>query len=53
MYHFLAEDDYHWITESLCEASSTGENRKDTRVVSILEGGYSLSSVATKVLGGA
>jgi acetoin utilization deacetylase AcuC-like enzyme len=37
MYHFLTEEDFHWITEELCACASWG-------VVSVLEGGYSLSS---------
>jgi acetoin utilization deacetylase AcuC-like enzyme len=52
MYHFLSEDDYHWLTEKLCEASSDGDHKTKSRVVSILEGGYSLSSIASKALGG-
>ena len=52
MYHFLSEDDYHWLTEKLCEASSDVDYKKNTPVVSILEGGYSLSSVMSKALGG-
>lgn len=52
MYHFLSEDDYHWLTEKLCEASSDGDYKKSTPVVSILEGGYSLSSTMSKALGG-
>ena len=41
-YHFLDESDIHWLTAALCEAvSPTGG-----RVISILEGGYSLASTA-------
>jgi hypothetical protein len=40
LYHFLTEQDYHWLTEQLC---ATVEPQKG-RVISILEGGYSLSS---------
>lgn len=36
MYHFLTEDDFHWLTLALCAAAPTA------RVVSVLEGGYSL-----------
>ena len=38
MYHFLTEGDFHWLTEALCETT------RDGRVVSVLEGGYSLES---------
>lgn len=65
MYHFLTEDDYYWLTKSLCDAANhygasvhhtvDGELGGDgghgyyyqgeCRVVSVLEGGYSLSSM--------
>ena len=38
MYHFLTEGDFHWLTQALCDTT------RDGRVVSILEGGYSLES---------
>jgi len=41
MYHFLDETDYHWLTKCLCDCTSDG------RVISVLEGGYSLSSPIT------
>ena len=64
MYHFLREDDFHWVTEQLCHASASASvssntnssssssplepsSSKDIKVVSILEGGYSLGSAAT------
>ena len=46
MYHFLNEDDYHWITEQLCNVPGPGCT--EVKVVSILEGGYSLSSPLPK-----
>ena len=54
MYHFLTEEDYHWLTEALIQASSSGSgsgsDSRQLRVVSVLEGGYSLSSPVVKVL---
>ena len=46
MYHFLNEEDYHWITEQLCNIP--GPDGRDVKVVSVLEGGYSLSSPLPK-----
>ena len=43
-YHFLTEADYHWITSQLCEVAE----REGGKVISVLEGGYSLSSPVTK-----
>ena len=43
-YHFLTEDDYYWITQQLCDIS----NHNNGVVISILEGGYSLSSPIVK-----
>jgi hypothetical protein len=43
-YHFLTEQDYHWITEKLCSVAEAHGGK----VVSILEGGYSLSSPVPK-----
>ena len=40
MYHYLTEQDYHWMTEKLC---SVAENNGG-KVISVLEGGYSLST---------
>lgn len=37
MYHFLGEDDFHWLTKSLSETCP--------RVISVMEGGYSLKPV--------
>lgn len=37
MYHYLNEDDFHWLTRSLKETCP--------RVVSVMEGGYSLKPV--------
>ena len=37
MYHFLSEADFHWLTKSLAETCP--------RVVSVMEGGYSLKPV--------
>lgn len=41
-YHFLVEDDYHWITKELCLISDLQE--PSGSVISILEGGYSLET---------
>lgn len=43
MYHFLDETDLHWLTAQLVDCVE----KNDGRVVSILEGGYSLSSGPT------
>ena len=40
LYHYLTEEDYHWLTEQLC----TTVIPQGGKVISILEGGYSLSS---------
>ena len=48
MYHFLREDDFQWLTEKLIAASGSLSEKKELRVVSVLEGGYSLSSVVAK-----
>jgi lysozyme family protein len=34
LYHYLNEDDFHWLTQRLCETCP--------KVVSVMEGGYSL-----------
>ena len=44
MYHFLTESDFHWLTEQLCETAATCGGR----VLSVLEGGYSLASPLPK-----
>ena len=47
-YHFLSEEDYHWVTEQLCAvADRVGQEehpRGPAAVISILEGGYSLTA---------
>jgi len=43
MYHFLDEDDFHWLTSSVKHTSKS--------VISVLEGGYSLSSPVPKSKG--
>ena len=40
LYHFLTENDFHWLTEQLCNVASLSNGK----VISILEGGYSLES---------
>jgi acetoin utilization deacetylase AcuC-like enzyme len=40
-YHFLSEDDVHWVTQHLCELMDRVGGKG---VVSVLEGGYSLTS---------
>lgn len=40
LYHFLTEKDFHWLTEQLCQVTSLSNGK----VISILEGGYSLES---------
>ena len=56
-YHFLTEQDLHWVTEQLCavaDRSGTfgctegGVARRKCGVISVLEGGYSLSSPLPK-----
>jgi acetoin utilization deacetylase AcuC-like enzyme len=53
LYHFLTEDDFHWLTREIIDACSgsssaagggAGSVTHPSRVVSILEGGYSLSA---------
>jgi len=46
MYHYLTEQDYHWMTERLCEIAevSKADGTAAGRVISVLEGGYSLSA---------
>ena len=48
-YHFLTEDDIHWITDEMC---SIVDNNSGYGVVSVLEGGYSLSSPLTSTITG-
>jgi len=38
-YHFLQEEDFHWITSELCAIA----DEADGVVISVLEGGYSLA----------
>jgi hypothetical protein len=40
-YHFLTEQDLHWVTQQLCDVTVRGGGHG---VISVLEGGYSLSS---------
>lgn len=44
-YHYLNEDDYHWITSELCRVASISHGA----VISVLEGGYSLASTAAPI----
>lgn len=56
MYHYLTEEDLHWVTEQLCLAANSGgfDSSSDNKdacvaphfcgVISVLEGGYSLST---------
>jgi len=46
MYHYLTEQDYHWMTERLCEIADVSNKMEEVsgRVISVLEGGYSLST---------
>lgn len=41
MYHFLTEQDMHWVTEQLC---AVVERVNGIGVISVLEGGYSLAA---------
>lgn len=45
-YHFLTEEDIHWITSELCNIVE--ENPQSIGVISVLEGGYSLESNSLK-----
>ncbi|KAJ1409956.1 histone deacetylase domain-containing protein [Ochromonadaceae sp. CCMP2298] len=45
MYHFLTEKDVHWVTEQLC---GVADRCGAMGVISVLEGGYSLSSPILK-----
>lgn len=50
-YHFLTEADLHWVTEQLCSVADASGGRNGGRrcgVISVLEGGYSLSSPIPK-----
>eukprot|EP01038_Epipyxis_sp_PR26KG_P007318 gene7318-9972_t len=44
LYHFLTEEDVHWITTQI--RTNVGNN---TKIISVLEGGYSLSSTITTI----
>jgi hypothetical protein len=44
MYHFLTEQDLHWVTEELCAVASRSGGEAGCGVISVLEGGYSLST---------
>lgn len=49
MYHFLTEQDLHWVTEQLCNVAERSGGGEGCGVISVLEGGYSLSSpIVTK-----
>jgi len=45
MYHFLTENDIHWVTEQLCKII---DGCNGYGVISVLEGGYSLASAVKK-----
>jgi hypothetical protein len=44
MYHFLTEQDLHWVTEELCAVAGRSGGEEGCAVISVLEGGYSLST---------
>jgi hypothetical protein len=44
MYHFLTEQDLHWVTEELCAVAIRSGGEAGCGVISVLEGGYSLST---------
>lgn len=44
MYHFLTEADLHWATDELCAVAARSGGEDGCGVISVLEGGYSLSS---------
>jgi acetoin utilization deacetylase AcuC-like enzyme len=46
-YHFLTEEDIHWVTMEMCQIVQ--ENPNSLGVISILEGGYSLESKSKPV----
>ena len=48
LYHFLTEEDFHWLTKVIMTACSGGETPRchNCRVLSVLEGGYSLHESA-------
>jgi acetoin utilization deacetylase AcuC-like enzyme len=46
-YHFLTEEDIHWVTMEMCQIVQ--ENPNSLGVISILEGGYSLESKSKTV----
>jgi hypothetical protein len=43
-YHYLTEDDIHWVTQQMCDIV---DECQGVGVISVLEGGYSLSSPIT------
>ncbi len=43
MYHFLTDDDFWWLTHAVCESLPS-----HGKVISVLEGGYSLSALPEK-----
>ena len=48
MYHFLTEDDIHWVTDELGRVARQSGGSRGCGVISVLEGGYSLSSPLPK-----
>ena len=50
MYHFLTEQDLHWVTEQMCAVADRcgGGSGSSCGVISVLEGGYSLSTPLPK-----
>jgi len=42
LYHFLSDEDYHWFTEEMVKVMSP----RGGRIVSVMEGGYSLNGPA-------
>mmetsp|Transcript_6418 Transcript_6418/g.9616 ORF Transcript_6418/g.9616 Transcript_6418/m.9616 type:complete len:622 (+) Transcript_6418:49-1914(+) len=45
LYHFLTEADLHWVTQQLCQVV---DSNNGVGVISVLEGGYSLSAPKAK-----
>jgi len=45
LYHYLTEDDIHWVTQQMMIVTGREVNPHHIGVISVLEGGYSLAGV--------
>lgn len=47
LYHYLTEDDIHWVTQQMMIVTGHDVNPHHIGVISVLEGGYSLTGVSS------